>query len=252
MPTAAYVELPPPPALAPWVRCLWAARVGPGGQLVVPDACTDVIVSPGSPAAVAGPQTEAVVAALPAGTEMVGIRFAPGLAAAALGLPVDLLRDATPRLDQVWGPAGEELGERVAAAASLPAALAAVERAFLDRLPVLRRVDPRVVAAVERLALPGARVGDLGRDLDLSERQLHRRVTQAVGYGPKTLDRVLRFQRFLALADRTRWRLAALAHAAGYADQAHLSRDCRRLSGLTPSALLAHRSRPASDPFKNR
>ncbi len=36
--------------------------------------------------------------------------------------------------------------------------------------------------------------------LGVSERQLRRRFEDAVGYGPKTLARVLRFQRFLALA----------------------------------------------------
>ncbi|WP_372494350.1 hypothetical protein [Actinoallomurus purpureus] len=39
--------------------------------------------------------------------------------------------------------------------------------------------------------------------------------------------------------------LADLAASAGYADQAHLGREARALSGLTPSALLAERRRPA-------
>jgi AraC-like DNA-binding protein len=91
-------------------------------------------------------------------------------------------------------------------------------------------------------------VSTLGDALGLSERQLRRRFADAVGYGPKTLARVLRFQRFLALAAANRagagrWRegdgLAGLAFAAGYADQAHLTRECRRLAGRTPSELVA-------------
>ena len=72
----------------------------------------------------------------------------------------------------------------------------------------------------------------------MSERQLRRRFADAVGYGPKTLARVLRFQRFLALAGRGD-DLAGLAFEAGYADQAHLTRECRRLSGRTPAELVA-------------
>lgn len=246
---SAYLELPPPAPLAPWVRCLWVARTG-AAQPVVPDACADLIVVRGGRSSIAGPQTQAVTSTLPAGTELVGVRFAPGLAAAALGVPADALRDATPSLEQVWGrAAADELDERVDAADGLAAALRVAEDALLRRLPVLGPADALVGAVVERLALPGARVAALGRDLGVSERQLHRRVSRAVGYGPKTLDRVLRFQRFLALAPSP-GSLAELAFRAGYADQAHLSRDVRRLSGLTPAALRARQARTASDPFK--
>ena len=58
------------------------------------------------------------------------------------------------------------------------------------------------------------------------------------GYGPKMLELILRLQRFIALlrgpADLP---LAMLAVDAGYADQAHLSREVRALCGMTPSAL---------------
>ncbi|RSD14922.1 helix-turn-helix domain-containing protein [Amycolatopsis eburnea] len=74
-----------------------------------------------------------------------------------------------------------------------------------------------------------------------SERRLRRRFVQAVGYGPATYLRVSRFQRAVALAPHAP-NLASLAASAGYADQAHLSRDCRALTGLTPRAYF----RPAS------
>ncbi len=46
-------------------------------------------------------------------------------------------------------------------------------------------------------------------------------------------------QRFLELAKTHRaLDLANLAAAAGYADQAHLSREARRLAGLTPATIL--------------
>jgi hypothetical protein len=82
-------------------------------------------------------------------------------------------------------------------------------------------------AAAARLEDPGP--------FAVSERRLRRRFVQAVGYGPATYLRVTRFQRAVALAPRVRG-LAALAAAAGYSDQAHLSRDCRALTGLTPRA----------------
>jgi transcriptional regulator GlxA family with amidase domain len=73
----------------------------------------------------------------------------------------------------------------------------------------------------------------------VGERRLHRRFEAAIGYGPKTFQRVLRLQRALGLAGRgTQPRLALIAAAAGYADQAHMSRELRALTGRSPSPLL--------------
>jgi transcriptional regulator GlxA family with amidase domain len=97
------------------------------------------------------------------------------------------------------------------------------------------------------LADPRARVGELARTLGVSDRQLRRRFDAAVGYGPKTLQRVLRFRRFLARvhAAEAGVDLALLAFEAGYADQSHLTREASALSGMSPLglAVLAQRTR---------
>jgi transcriptional regulator GlxA family with amidase domain len=84
------------------------------------------------------------------------------------------------------------------------------------------------------------RVREIGDSLGVSERQLLRRFRAAVGYGPKMLARVLRFQRFATAgwgaSEETT--LARLAADAGYADQAHLARDCRQLAGVAPGVVL--------------
>ncbi len=82
---------------------------------------------------------------------------------------------------------------------------------------------------------PGRRLGEL---------QLRRRFLDGVGYGPKTLTRVLRFQRLLTLLtdDRPgRPTLAEAAVLAGYADQAHMTAECIRLAGRSPAAVRAGR-----------
>jgi methylphosphotriester-DNA--protein-cysteine methyltransferase len=118
----------------------------------------------------------------------------------------------------------------------------------IARLPASAPADRLVVALVEAVRgarPPGGPVSDLADRLGVSERQLHRRCTAAVGYGPKALDRVLRFRRFLHLVDSPvgpAGGLAGLAAAAGYADQSHLTRECVRLAGTTPARLVAVRS----------
>ena len=86
---------------------------------------------------------------------------------------------------------------------------------------------------------------------------MRRRLLQTFGHGSAMLGRQLRFQRFLAVredaASSRTVSIAELASAAGYADQAHLSRDCRALTGLTVRSFLADyfpTFPEMSDPFK--
>ena len=227
----AYRELPPPPDLAPLVRCLWLRRGEGDATLVLPDGCVDVIVRDGR-ALVAGPDTGPVAAASAPGMVVAGVRLHPGAAAAALGVPADELRDRRVALEDLWGRAGREAAER---AGDDPAALAAALRARFQRAAP----DPRVVAVARRLArAPGTPVPALAATVGLGDRQLRRRFTAAVGYGPKTFARVARFHRALALL-RAGEPTAAAAFAAGYADQAHMTREMRALGGRTPVALRA-------------
>ena len=76
----------------------------------------------------------------------------------------------------------------------------------------------------------------LARSLAMSERTMRRRFHESFGYGPKTLSRILRYQRFLLLSATSQSSMAVLASEAGYADQAHLVRESRRISGLTPKS----------------
>jgi AraC-like DNA-binding protein len=83
-------------------------------------------------------------------------------------------------------------------------------------------------------------VRELASATHLSERQLHRRCSAVFGYGPAFLLRLNRVQRFVQLARDTVGSpgLAALAFAAGYADQPHLSREVRSIMGTTPAQVL--------------
>jgi AraC-like DNA-binding protein len=89
--------------------------------------------------------------------------------------------------------------------------------------------------------MPG--VTEVAGELGVSERQLQRRVCDAVGYGPKMLARVLRFRRLQALAPAP---LAELALDAGYADQAHMTAEVTRLAGISPVRFLKDRTPTAA------
>lgn len=107
-------------------------------------------------------------------------------------------------------------------------------------------IDPAMLAAARLLHAPDSRVQDLGDTLGISERQLRRRFSAAVGYGPKTLHRVFRFRRFLRMAGEAP--LAELAVRAGYTDQAHLTRETAEFAGMSPAALVRLRKPHAQPP----
>jgi AraC-like DNA-binding protein len=225
------------------------AEPAPRAHRIVPDGCADVVWIEGARLVVAGPQTEAVVAEIPAGATALGVRFRIGAAGSALDVPAREVLDRTVALEDVWGLGASHLAERLDTAATPDEALAVLTTAVARRLPPSGELDTIVRAAALRAARPRASVEALGDGLGVGERQLRRRFLDAVGYGPKTLQRVLRFQRFLALARApgAERDLARLAFEAGYADQAHLARECRRLAGLPPAALLATGTGPAGE-----
>lgn len=243
-----YCEWQPPAALRSAVACLWA-QVTPDGDdrhgLVLPDACTDLVWEPGRGAFVAGPDTGPVSTRMAAGTVMVGVRFRPSAGGPALGVPLSELRDQRVDLSDLRAGGARRLPGTLDPDTALTRTLD-VAAALVTGAPP----DPAVTWAADLLRDPRARAEDVAAEVGLSPRQLRRRCHDVVGYGPKTLQRILRFRRFVSRIDalpdhshraRQAGDLAVIAAEAGYADQAHLTRECAKLAGLTPAALIRQR-----------
>lgn len=205
---------------------------GSGVRPVLPDGCMDLLWREGR-LLVAGPDTRAYV---PDGApaHWAGVRFPPGTAPALLGVPAHELRNRRVELADLWNAAQvRRLSARVDGAPDPPAAL---EEVALERAARAPAPDPLLGALVAALEA-GRPVGRTADELGLSARQLHRRSLTAFGYGPKTLARVLRLQRALAMA-RSGVPFAETATRTGYADQAHFARDVRELAGMPLGKLL--------------
>lgn len=242
-----YREWAPPAPLRAWLTCVWIRRTpqGPGETVaVLPDACTDLMYVDGS-LRIAGPDTAVNPAWRPAGGRIVGVRLRPGVLRSFVTPDVVELADRRVPLVDVWRGDVRKLEDRVDEAAGRPAELAGLLlQEVARRIAVAEQPDRLVSAAVAACLAARAPVGvrTLAADLHVSERQLRRRSQQTLGYGIKTLDRILRFQRFLGVAERAPGAdLASVAASVGYADQSHLTRECRRLAGRTPATLLADR-----------
>ncbi|MFC3491829.1 helix-turn-helix domain-containing protein [Glycomyces rhizosphaerae] len=238
------MERRPQGPLRPWSPCAWVRRA-PGAEAsttrVVPDGCTDLLWRQGA-LEIAGPDTVHREVPLAPGELIVGVRLRPGAARPLLGeTPATAVADAQPDLGELWGAAALRLGEALAERPEPWQIASTLAEALGDRCDIHEpdRIAVGVANALDRPHPPA--IASLAWELGYSERQLRRRVQAATGYGPKTLEQILRFRRSLEAAESgPDW--SRIAAEQGYADQAHLSRQVRRWSGATPRDLAAQRA----------
>ncbi len=172
--------------------------------------------------------------------ECVQIDFTPLGAYRFYGGAVPHLTARMIDIEDVLGREGRLLRERITEVPAWPRRFAIIED-FIQRR-ANHVPSPEIASALSVLVKTAgtARMRDIASDIGWSRKHLARRFTNEVGLAPKTLALMLRFHRACGLA-RTGalagW--AAIAVEAGYADQAHLTRDFRVFTGETPTEWAA-------------
>jgi AraC-like DNA-binding protein len=174
----------------------------------------------------------------------VTLSLTPQGARALYGVPAAALANAVVPLDELLGSLGPELLDRVRAAQTWAARFAALDE--LLQAAVRRRagggaaardVRPEVAELWRRLVAGRGRVqvAAVTTGLGLSRRLLTERFRAEMGWSPKTVARIIRFEHAHRLAAKGALSWAELSHRAGYADQAHLTREWRGFTGRTPT-----------------
>jgi len=169
------------------------------------------------------------------------------------GLPMEELANRVVGLDALFGTEAERLSSRLHDAPGWDARFAIVDGFLAARMERARTTPAGVVHAWRRLSESDGRteIGALAREIGCSRRYLAASFREHVGLPPKSVARVMRFERAVRLLGRAGagvgW--SDLALGAGYYDQAHFIRDFRQFAGDTPGAFLRARlqGRPASD-----
>ena len=251
---------PPRETLRPFVRQLWASDgqgpppAGAGREMMLPSGALHLVLrladSPlriyrngddpigftVSAAVIGGPRVRPYVKDVSQPVPSVGAVLVPGAAGLLVGAPAAAFAGGHTPLEDVWGASPvAELRERLWAAGSASRRLAVFEAALAARLPPLRGIDPLIAEAVAGFET-GVPVGTVVGRSGYSHRHFARRFIESVGLGPKIYGRLWRFGRVLErLSAGGGAALADLAAEAGYADQAHLTREFRSFAGLSPS-----------------
>jgi AraC-like DNA-binding protein len=265
-----YRELTPAPRLKRYVRCYWTlvspAAPGASAQRVLPDGCVEMVLNLGAHfirhdaaghterqprALLVGPTTRYMSIAPTGDIRLVGIRFSPGGAVPFLAVSPVELRDTAPPLEDVTLSFAPNLMERLADAVFGTEA-SIIDDALTAHLDRARRLTDRRVSASVRAAFAAERplrVDALVQLTGWGARHLERQFRESVGFGPKTLCRLARFQRVVRSVEpaiRRSW--ARLAAQSGYADQSHLAREFKEFAGTTLSEYVRE-LHPMSDHF---
>lgn len=248
-----YEELPLGPLDPERVEAMWCYRPGaPRRQTVLPDGRMDLVAHAVLDAngriatvrlAIAGPADRPGTVAHRAPVWSAGVRFQLGWGGACLALdPAALLNQVMTgaAVERHLGALGDGLASALLAAtdtSALQAALVQAAHRLSQRAGPPGPAQARALQALHWWRMhPGSPLQALCSALAMSERTLRRDMLATVGLPLRSLAGILRFQRAMALVQAGRApSLTGLAHDAGYADQAHMTRQFRRLGGFTPA-----------------
>lgn len=212
-----------------------------GRELALPRGLPQLLVNLADHPGVAFAGTEGVLVAGPASrpavlwrtdqANIVGASFRPGGLRALVGPVAGELGDAEVPLERLFcREDAQRLRGRLVGAPTPERCLDVLAAELLAR--ATHPLDPRLAVALAGLA--GGSVGATARQLGLSERRFSPWFVEQVGLGPKRYGRVRRFQRVLQPI-LTGGDLGEIAHAGGYCDQAHMNRDFRAFTGVSPT-----------------
>jgi AraC-like DNA-binding protein len=249
-----YREYPVPRTLRRHVQCVWRLRddaqpVAP--RTIYPDGRCELIAHLGRPPQVFDadvgwrPQARQLFAAqqrsairLRARTEVdcLGVRLQPAASAAVVDSPGswrDRITDLA-LIDAAFAARFAAEASQFRADSNHLALWALLEERLLPFEP-----DPRIEAAIARLDANGgrARIEAAASSAGMGLRSFQARFIECVGLGAKEYARLLRLQATIRALDGDDSPLSQVALDAGFADQAHATREVARVTGLTPAKL---------------
>lgn len=245
------IERPPRPELRPFIKSVWLShsggtacreRVLPSGEMHLAIRLSDHPVwiyqdassaTPGSYgySVAAGPHASFYVKNISNPACSIGAVLRPGASLPLFGVKALELANRHARLDDLWGPGADSARSRILEAPGPEEQLDVFEAILVSRASGAFELHPAVAMALCRLN-EGHAVRDSVRASGYSHRRLIQLFRDSVGLPPKLYARLRRFQRVLSVPMGD---LSGLAITAGYSDQAHLHREFREFTGVTPS-----------------
>lgn len=257
-----YEEFRPAEPLARFIKCFWVLESPEANsaspERILPDGCTEIVFHLGDPfdqhnsdgtterqplALLVGQMRRHLLIQPTGRVRVLGVRFWPGGAYPFLALPQNEIAGRVVALDSIWGTITRELHSRIADAATAIESVKHVEETLLALLKKFRSDDKGLLKAIALILRSGGRqpVESLAENMGISLRKLDRTFNTRVGLPPKTLCRIVRFQRVFKMLEREdrapNW--VQIALECGYYDQAHFVKEFREFAGKAPTFYFA-------------
>lgn len=250
-----YREFRPPGTLRRHVRCVWHLALDGGSghvETIYPDGCCELIAHRKSPMQAcsaasgwrqqerclfAAQQRSAIRLTANEDAECLGVRLQPAASAVFLKKSPADLRD---RIVDLSGIDAEFAGRFFVAAtrAEVETSVASI-CALLEAHAPAWPIDARIEDAARTLEVCGGAspIAPLIAASGMSERSFQGTFKDEVGLSAKEFARILRLQATIRMLDDGGGSMADLAAERGFADQAHATREVRRITGTTPARL---------------
>jgi AraC-like DNA-binding protein len=170
----------------------------------------------------------------------VEVSFTPLGVYVFLGVPTHVFAEHLYALNDVLGPSADLLTEQVACAPDWQTRFDFIDAFIASRFARACLPSRQIEGAYEALRRSGGRcsVGSLADDAGWSEKHFVERFREQVGLAPKTMGRIIRFNRAVMLLEAPEAVLADVVFRAGYYDQPHMNRDFRQFTGASPTEFL--------------
>lgn len=250
-----YEEFAPHASLEHSVKCFWMLERQYTPQHpaedVTPDGFVELIINLGTPyrlqssdgservmprAILVGLQRKPLQFQCAGTVKLVAARFFAWGILPLLASPVDGVQQLAPALGREWDDVAVRI-EPCVRTGDYAAAVAIVQDHLIEKLLVATVEHETIRAAAKMLHLRKGqfRITELAESCNLSPRQLQREFRNSIGFSPKALARLIRFEEIRKrLMFDPEQSLTDLAQESGYADQAHFIRDFKALTGRTP------------------
>jgi AraC-like DNA-binding protein len=254
-----YLEFPPTAALSRYIKCFWflesEGSTGQPTERILPDGCTEIVFNLADPfaqhnadgsirkqplALLVGQMRRHLLIQPTGRVEILGIRFWPAGAYPFLAFPQDQIAERVLDFGDVSRGIVRDIHSRLSDSSAASERVRLVQELLLGQLKKSAPVDGLVDRAVELITRTAGSVPvlDLADKLGISLRGLDRQFNTRVGFPPKSLCRIVRFQRALQMFSRKSstpdW--ARVALECGYYDQPHFIREFKSFAGKEPSS----------------
>lgn len=191
-----------------------------------------------------GPATRKYFAEVDCASYYLCLRFHPGQAPRLADVHPTELIDNYVELDKIQGESINSLADRLHSLPDLASRQRLMEDLVRGSLPLVRDERCRQAAALLEAHGGNLQVNELADELGLHIRSLERLFLNQLGLSPKRLTRLIRLRHLLAsLRSGSFGNLAALANVCGYADQSHMIKEFRELTGRLPGETNSYKVR---------